>query len=92
LNRYVVIDGVDTFVDSNAFAALRQPDGNLPWNQGIQFADAMQSRDVWINKEATTSATIRHDDATGEDTLTFKTTIDGGAQDLIFRTSQCRDV
>jgi hypothetical protein len=90
LDRYVVVDGVDTFVDSNAFAALPRPDGDLPWNQGIQFADAMQSRDVWINTEATTSASIEHDDAAGEDTLTFKTTIDGGAQDLIFRTSQCR--
>jgi hypothetical protein len=90
LDRYLVADGVDSLVDSNAFAALRQPDGNLPWNQGIQFTDAMQSRGVWINVEATKSATIEHDDASGEDTLTFRTTVNGAAQDYVFRSSQCR--
>jgi hypothetical protein len=43
-----------------------------------------------MNKEATMSATIEHDAVSGEDTLTFHTTVNGGLQDYIFRTSQCR--
>jgi hypothetical protein len=89
-SRYLVTGAVDSFVDNNAFAALKSPPGNAAWHQGIQFAGAMQVRGVWINVEATTAATIKHDNASGEDTLTFVTTVNGRPQDYKFRSSQCR--
>jgi hypothetical protein len=66
---------VDDFVDSNQFAPLREPDGDLPWHQGVQIVEAMQSRGAWINEEPTTSASIEHDDVSGDVTLTFHTTL-----------------
>jgi hypothetical protein len=83
-DRYRVNGAVDSLVDSNTFAALRMPPEDAPWHQGIQFADSMQSRGVWINVEPTTAAWI------SDDTLTFQTTVNGRAQLYIFRASQCR--
>jgi hypothetical protein len=81
-DRYLVEGGVDSFVDSNQFAALREPDGDLPWHQGVQIVEAMRSRGAWINAEPTTSASIEHDDGTGDVTLTFHTTLHGKSEFL----------
>jgi hypothetical protein len=89
-DRYLVEGGVDSFVDSNQFAALREPDGDLPWHQGVQIVEAMQSRGAWINVEPTTSASIEHDDVSGDVTLTFHTTLHGKPETFAFSTSKCR--
>jgi hypothetical protein len=88
--RYVEDSGMNIFVDDNRFAALRIPEGNEPWNQRIQFADAMQLRGAWPYMDETEWASIVYDDESGELTLKFNATTDGEHHQYMFRTSQCK--
>jgi hypothetical protein len=88
----VVVDNPQ-YEDTNTYAAFHLPEGERSvWDEGVAFAATMQSRNAWLNNEPTTAAEWVYDSSTGEDVMTFHTTVDGGLQDYIFRTNQCLDL
>jgi hypothetical protein len=92
LDRWT-LDGGAAYIDRNSYAALHLPEGgSTAWDEGVSFAATMQTRNAWLNTEQTNAANWVYDAAAGHDTMTFHTTVNGGAQEFVFRTSQCQDL
>jgi hypothetical protein len=79
-----------TFVDRQTYAAFHEPAaGTTVWDEGVAFAAAMQTRNAWLNNEQTSAATWFQDPTTGNDRITFSTTVNGAPTDFIFATEAC---
>jgi hypothetical protein len=79
-----------TFVDRQTYAAFHEPAaGTTTWDEGVAFAAAMQTRNAWLNNEQTSAATWFQDPTTGNDRITFSTTVNGAPTDFIFATEAC---
>jgi hypothetical protein len=79
-----------TFMDRQTYAAFHEPAaGTTVWDEGVAFAAAMQTRYAWLNNEQTSAATWFQDPTTGNDRITFSTTVNGAPTDFIFATEAC---
>ncbi len=79
-----------TFVDRQTYAAFNRPAaGTTTWDEGVAFAAAMQTRNAWLNTEATSSASWFGDGSTGNDRFTFVTTVNGQPVQYVFATEAC---
>jgi hypothetical protein len=79
-----------TFVDRQTYAAFHEPAaGTTTWDEGVAFAAAMQTRNAWLNNEQTRAATWFQDPTTGNDRITFSTTVGGAPTDFVFATEAC---
>jgi hypothetical protein len=87
LERY----GGTTFEDRQQYAPFHMPaPGTNTWDEGVSYAATMQTRNAWLNNEPTSRATWDFNSATGEDTWTWYTTVNGQAVTFVFKTSNCR--